>query len=163
MLARFSARSSLALWFVTSAILHLTPGTPRQLSASSKVEYQSLTSFRRILLRLHLLRRLSHLLNNALHCTKIYFWRVLQWHNNVDAVRHSILRSQSKWLGHFGVPLSPKCWCTRFGDGTAMNNFERDEGSTRRKKNSVWLKCPNYFCLRLCRGGIWRRVERCGG
>ena len=24
--------------------------------------------------------------------------------------------SQSKWLGHFGVSLSPQCWCTRFGD-----------------------------------------------
>ena len=26
------------------------------------------------------------------------------------------LQSQSKWLGHFGVSLSPQCWCTRFGD-----------------------------------------------
>ena len=47
--------------------------------------------FRRILLRLHLLRRLSHLLNTALHCTKIYIWPALQWHSNVDAVLHSIL------------------------------------------------------------------------
>ena len=45
--------------------LHLTPDTPRQLSTSSEVEYQSLISFRRILSRLHLLRRLSPLLNNA--------------------------------------------------------------------------------------------------
>ena len=47
--------------------------------------------FRRILLRLHLLRRLSHLLNTALHGTKIYIWPALQWHSNVDAVLHSIL------------------------------------------------------------------------
>ena len=46
------------------------------------------------------------------------------------------LQSQSKWLGHFGVSLSPQCWCTRFGDQTAINNFERDEGSTRREKTA---------------------------
>ena len=89
--------------------LHLTPDTPRQLSASSKVKYQSLTSFTRILSRLHLLRRLSHLLNNALHCTKIYFRPVLQWHNNDDAVRHSILLyslSQNGW-DTLGSPCPP--------------------------------------------------------
>ena len=36
-------------------------------------------------------------------------------------------QSQSKWLGDFGVSLSPQCWCTRFGDRIAINNFERDE------------------------------------
>ena len=46
------------------------------------------------------------------------------------------LQSQSKWLGHFGVSLSPQCWCTRFGDRTAINNFERDEVSTRREKTA---------------------------
>ena len=46
------------------------------------------------------------------------------------------LQSQSKWLGHFGVSLSPQCWCTRFGDQTAINNFGRDEGSTRREKTA---------------------------
>ena len=46
------------------------------------------------------------------------------------------LQSQSEWLGHFGVSLSPQCWCTRFGDRTAINNFERDEGSTRREKTA---------------------------
>ena len=34
----------------------------------------------------------------------------------------SPIQSQSKWLGHFGVFLSPQCWCTRFGDQTAINN-----------------------------------------
>ena len=56
-------------------------------------------------------------------------------------IRHFVpmdvmLQSQSKWLGHFGVSLSPQCWCTRFGDRTAINNFERDEGSTRREKTA---------------------------
>ena len=46
------------------------------------------------------------------------------------------LQSQSKWLGHSGVSLSPQCWCTRFGDRTAINNFERDEVSTRREKTA---------------------------
>ena len=45
-------------------------------------------------------------------------------------------QSQSKWLGHFGVSLSPQCWCTRFCDQTVINNFERDEGSTRREKTA---------------------------
>ena len=48
----------------------------------------------------------------------------------------SYSKSQSKWLGHFGVALSPQCWCTRFGDRTAINNFERDEVSTRREKTA---------------------------
>ena len=59
-----------------------------------------------------------------------------------------------KMVGTLWGLLSHQCWCTRFGDQTAINNFERDERSTRREKNSVWLKCPNYFCLRLYRGGI---------
>ena len=45
-----------------------------------------------------------------------------------------------KLLGHFSVFLSPQCWCARFGDWTAINNFERDKACTRRKKNSVWSK-----------------------
>ena len=44
----------------------------RQSSTSSTVEYQSLISFSRILSRLHLLRRLWHMLNNAFHCTKYF-------------------------------------------------------------------------------------------
>ena len=92
--------STIFRWFVAWPLvcnvcnlqtLHLTPDTPRQLSTSSEVEYQSLISFRRILSRLHLLRRLSPLLNNALHCKKVYIWPVLQRHNNVDAVRNAIL------------------------------------------------------------------------
>ena len=37
------------------------------------------------------------------------------------------------------------------------------QGEHEKEKNSVWFKCPNYFCLRLCWGGIWRRVDRYGG
>ena len=55
------------------------------------------------------------------------------------------LQSQSKWLGRFGVSLSPQCWCTRFGDRTAINNFERDEGSTRREKTAFGLSVPTIF------------------
>ena len=29
------------------------------------------------------------------------------------------------------------------------NNFERDGGEHEKEKNSIWLKCSNYFCLRL--------------
>ena len=53
-------------------------------------------------------------------------------------------QSQSKWLGHFGVSLSPQCWCTRFGDQTATNNFKRDEGSTRREKQRL-VKVSQLF------------------
>ena len=34
------------------------------------------------------------------------------------------------------------------------------QGEHEKEKNSVWSKFPNYFCLRLCREGIWRRVDR---
>ena len=44
----------------------------RQSSTSSTVEYQSLISLSRIVSRLHLLRRLRHMLNNAFHCTKYF-------------------------------------------------------------------------------------------
>ena len=47
------------------------------------------------------------------------------------------LQSQSLWLGHFGVSLSPQCWCTRFGDRTAINNFERDGGAREGKKQRL--------------------------
>ena len=55
------------------------------------------------------------------------------------------LQPQSKLLGHFCVSLSPPCWCTRFGDWTTINNFERDKGSTRRQKNSIWSKVSQLF------------------
>ena len=55
------------------------------------------------------------------------------------------LQSQSKWLGHFGISLSPQCWCTRFGDQTAINNFERDEGETRREKTAFGLSVSTIF------------------
>ena len=56
-----------------------------------------------------------------------------------------ILQSHSKLLGHFCVSLSPQCWCTRFGDWAAINNFERDKGSTRRKKTAFGLSAPTIF------------------
>ena len=56
------------------------------------------------------------------------------------------LQSQSKWLEHFGVSLSPQCWCTRFGDRTAINNFERDEGSTRREKQRLVKVSQLFLC-----------------
>ena len=55
------------------------------------------------------------------------------------------LQSQSKWLGHFGVSLSPQCWCTRLGDRTAINNFERDEVSKRREKTAFGKSVPTIF------------------
>ena len=64
---------------------------------------------------------------------------------SISLVRERELQSQSKWLGHFGVSLSPQCWCTRFGDQTAINNFERDEGSTRREKTAFSLSVPTIF------------------
>ena len=69
---------------------------------------------------------------------------------NTFPVLHAVivnvkLPSQSKLLGHFCVFLSPQCWCTRFGDWTAINNFERDKGSTRRKKTAFGLIVPTIF------------------
>ena len=57
----------------------------------------------------------------------------LHRHWKKNSLAHYEQQSQSKWLGHFGVSLSPQCWCIRFGDRTAINNFEREEGSTKRK------------------------------
>ena len=54
-------------------------------------------------------------------------------------------QSQSKLLGHFCVSLSAQCWCTRLGDWTAINNFERDKGSTRRKNTAFGLSVPTLF------------------
>ena len=44
-----------------------------------------------------------------------------------------------------------QCWCTRFGELTAINeqHWEEEEIGKNEKKNSVQWKCPNYFCLRL--------------
>ena len=58
------------------------------------------------------------------------------YYDRKSKVRKFQLQSQSKWLGHFGVSLYPQCWCTRFGDRTAINNFDRDEVSTRREKTA---------------------------
>ena len=41
-----------------------------------------------------------------------------------------------KMVGTLWGLLVPQCWCTRFGDQTAINNFDRDEGSTRREKTA---------------------------
>ena len=59
---------------------------------------------------------------------------------------------QSKLFGHFAVVLPTQCWCTRFGELTAINNIGRTRRrarSEKKKKNSVGWKCPHYFCLRL--------------
>ena len=68
-----------------------------------------------------------------------FYTNIRSLRSNADDFQCHILwelQSQSKWLGHFGVSLSPQCWCTRFGDRTAINNFERDEVSTRREKTA---------------------------
>ena len=52
--------------------------------------------------------------------------------------------SQSQSTRYFCVSLSPHCWCTRFDDWTAINNFEKVKGSTKRKKKSVW-SLPQLF------------------
>ena len=62
----------------------------------------------------------------------------------------SILPSPSKWLGHFSVSSPSQCWCTRFGELSAINNIPRTgrDGPELKKESFRW-KCPNYFCLRL--------------
>ena len=78
--------------------------------------------------------RYMPLRSRCFHLLKVsFFWQL----NN--------LQSQSKLLGHFRVSLSPQCWCTRFGDRTAINNFERDKGSTRRKQTAFGLSVPTIF------------------
>ena len=62
-----------------------------------------------------------------------------------------MLQSRSKLLGHFCVSLSPQCCSTKFGDWTAINNFERDTESTRRKKTAFGLSVPTIF-VRNCLG-----------
>ena len=62
----------------------------------------------------------------------------------------SILSSPSKWLGHFSVSSPSQCWCTRFGELSAINNIPRTgrDGPELKKESFRW-KCPHYFCLRL--------------
>ena len=50
-----------------------------------------------------------------------------------------------KMVGTLGVSLSHQCWCTRFGDRTAINNFETDEVSRRREKTAFGLSVPTIF------------------
>ena len=87
--------------------------------------------------------------------------------NNERAFKHCILipsilqpvnvykelQSQSKWLGHFGVSLSPQCWCTRFGDRTAKkkNNFERDGGEHEKEKKQHLVKSVLTIFVWDCR------------
>ena len=61
----------------------------------------------------------------------------------------SKIQSQSKLLGHFTVILLSQCWCSRFGELSAINNIRWTRRWTTSKKFSVQWKCPNYFCLRL--------------
>ena len=62
----------------------------------------------------------------------------------IDCIK---LQSQSKLLGHFCDFSSPQYWCTRFGDWIAINNIGREKESTRKEKNIVSFKCPNYSCI----------------
>ena len=59
------------------------------------------------------------------------------------------VHSQSKLFGHLTVFLPSQCWCARFGELTAINNFGRRRRWARTKKNSAGWKRSNYFCLRL--------------
>ena len=63
----------------------------------------------------------------------------------------SILQSQSKLSGDFTVSSPSQCWCSRFGELSAINNIQSGTGRAwaRSKKKSFRRKCPNYFCLRL--------------
>ena len=65
----------------------------------------------------------------------------------ISAHKGSYSLSQNCWDTFvFCVSLSRQCWCTRFGDWTAiLNNFERDKGSTRRKKTAFGLSDPTIF------------------
>ena len=40
----------------------------------------------------------------------------------------SILQSQSKFLGHFTVSSPSQCWCTIFGELSAINNIQSGTG-----------------------------------
>ena len=68
-----------------------------------------------------------------------------RWPKCQETLGTRLLQSQSKLLGHFCVSMSPQCWCIRFADWTAINNFERDKGSTRRKKTASGLSVPTIF------------------
>ena len=54
-------------------------------------------------------------------------------------------RRTSYSLSQCCVSLSPQCWCTSFGDWTAINNFDRDKESTRRKKTAFGLSVQTIF------------------
>ena len=88
-------------------------------------------------------------------------WR--RWRNVkvlISVHKRSYSLSQNCWVTFvFCVSLSPQCWCTRFGDWTAiLNNFERDKGSTRRKKTAFGLSDPSIFvwgCAGIVIRGDW--------
>ena len=80
--------------------------------------------------------RQPHFIRSVMYCNTMVTECFSQHHLEMCSYPNFQLQSQSKWLGHFGVSLSPQCWCTRFGDQTAINNFERDEGSTRTEKTA---------------------------
>ena len=73
-------------------------------------------------------------------------------------------QSQSKLLGHFCVCLSLQCWCTWFGDWTAINNFQRAKGSTRREKPGFGLSVPTIFvgdCSSVTQDVVCMAVVNC--
>ena len=53
--------------------------------------------------------------------------------------------------------LVPSMLVTRFGDRTAINNFERDEGSTRREKQRL-VKVSQLFLSETVSG---RNLKAC--
>ena len=53
---------------------------------------------------------------------------------------------QSKLLGHFAVVLPTQCWCTRFGELTAINNVGRTRRRARsEKKEQCWMDVSPLF------------------
>ena len=53
---------------------------------------------------------------------------------------------QSKLLGHFAVVLPTQCWCTRFGELTAINNIGRTRRRARsEKKEQCWMDVSPLF------------------
>ena len=59
----------------------------------------------------------------------------------------SILQSQSKLLGDFTVSSPSQCWCTRFGESSAINNIQSGTGRAwaRSKKKELSVEVSELF------------------
>ena len=63
-----------------------------------------------------------------------------------QAFRQAVATVSVKIVGTLLCLLVPSVLVyTRFGDWTVINNFERDKGSTRRKKTAFGLSVPTIF------------------